>query len=184
VLVRQAHPGPGAPAYRSHKQKTADARAYKHAEAIRWPVLVDDLQGTVHQAYGGLPSPAFLIDADGRIAYYNMWTHAPVLYRAIEALLRQGGRGVAAEGLDRTPHLAASLVHGWRGLRRGLPQSYLELELAAPGTGSLIWLGYQMRWLLEPLVIRARPLPRWARAALWGAAAGVAAVAVRGWRRR
>ncbi|MFO1533578.1 MAG: hypothetical protein ABR562_07810, partial [Thermoplasmatota archaeon] len=44
-------------------------------------------------------------------------------------------------------------------LRRGLPQSYLDLELASPGAGALTWAGYQLRPLLGPLTQRAKPLP-------------------------
>ena len=176
VLIRQAHPGPRVGPYRTLRHKLADARAFRRIERTPYPMLVDDLEGTVHQVYSGLADPTFLIDVDGRVAYYNMWTHAPSLYRAIEQLLRQGGRGVVAGGIDHVPHLGTSLVHGWKGIRRGLPQSYLELELAAPGMGTAIWLGYQLRPLLKPLVMRAKPLPKSATALLWAGALGLLAV--------
>lgn len=166
VLVRQAHPGPGFPAYRDMEQKLRDARAYAAEEGIPWAVVADDLEGTVHRAYGGMSDPTYLIDADGRAAYYNMWTHAPTLHTAIEALLAQGGRGVVGGGLDRTPHMAAALTDGWRGLRRGLPQSLTDIETAGPGTGTGTWLGYQLKPLLAPLTLRAAPLPAPARTAL------------------
>lgn len=156
-----------------------DARRYKQEEEVPWPVLVDNLEGMVHQVYGGLADPSFLIDAQGVVAYYNMWTYAPGLYRAIETLLGQGGLGVAGDGIDRLPHLAPAFVHGWRGIRRGLPQSYIDMELALPGSGVLLWLGYQLRGLFEPLVIRARPLPASTRAALWAAFAALVFLALR-----
>lgn len=156
-----------------------DARIYKQEEGIPWPVLVDDLEGKVHQVYGGLADPTYLIDFNGNVAYYNLWTHAGNLYRAIDELLEQGGGGVVSGGIDRVPHLSYTLVHGWRGIRRGLPQSYIELELAAPGAGLLIWLGYQLRGLLEPWIIRAKPLPTSARAVIWGAFAALAFIAIR-----
>jgi hypothetical protein len=160
VLVRQAHPGPAEPPYASFAEKMEDAAAYQREEGIAWPVVVDDLPGTVHQAYGGLADPSYLIDSDGRVAYYNMWTYSPVLHQAIEALLGQGGRGVVfGEGIDQTPHLMPSMVDGWKGLRRGLTQSYWDMELATPGSASLMWLGHQMRPLLAPLALRAKPLP-------------------------
>ena len=172
VLVHQEHPGPArrapigdAPPYRSIEQKARDARRYKAEGGIPWPVLVDDLEGTVHQVYGGLARPAYLIDADGRVAFYNMWAYAPNLHLAIQDLLTQDGRGVVKGGIDRIPHLGATVVHGWRGLRRGLPQSFTDMMIALPGAGPALWLGYQMRPLLEPWLIRARPLPNSVRAA-------------------
>ena len=68
MLVRQAHPGPRVPPYRSLEQKLQDAHSYQRDEGIPWPVLVDDLAGTVHQVYGRLADPTYLIDADGRVA--------------------------------------------------------------------------------------------------------------------
>ena len=120
---------------------------------------MDDLAGTTHQVYGGLADPTYLIDADGRVAFYNLWTHAPTLFEAIEELLEQDGRGIVKGGTHRTPHLLASMTDGWKGLRKGFPQSAVELELSAPGMASLPWLGYQIRPLLAPLTLRGEPLP-------------------------
>jgi hypothetical protein len=44
-------------------------------------------------------------------------------------------------------------------LRRGFPQSAVELELSAPGMASGPLLGYQIRPLLAPLTLRGKPLP-------------------------
>ena len=74
VLIRQAHPGPGAGPYRSFEEKLQDAERYQREEGIPWVILVDDLEGTVHRTYGGLADPTYLIDRDGRVAYYNLWT--------------------------------------------------------------------------------------------------------------
>lgn len=171
VLIRQAHPGPSVEPYRTFDDKMANARRYQQEVAPR--VVVDDLPGTVHQTYGSLADPTYLIDAEGRVAFYNMWTHAPTLHTAITALLDQGGRGVVLGGYDRLPHVLASMTDGWRGLRRGLPQSFTDLETAAPGVASGSWLGFQLRPLLAPLTLRAEPLPAPVKA---GLAIGAAAL--------
>jgi hypothetical protein len=166
ILVRQAHPGPPVPPYHRFKQKLQDAQLYQHSEGIPWTVLVDDLQGTIHQAYGTLADPTYLIDREGRVAFYDMVTSAPTLNTAIEILLDQGGRGIVRGGWDRLPHLAPTLTAGWPALRRGLPQSFTDLVRAAPGSPVLIWLGYQLRPLLTPLTLRAESLPPSLRATL------------------
>ena len=165
VFIRQAHPGPGAPAYHDEAAKRADARRYQEDEAIPWPVLVDDLAGTTHQTYGTLADPSYLLDVDGRVAYYAMWTHAPNLNRAIQALFEQGGRGVVAGGIDHVIHLLPPWTDGWRGISRGLPQSFTDLETAMPGTASSLWLGHRLRPLLAPVTLRIDPLPLAARLA-------------------
>ncbi len=183
VLIRQAHPGPQAPPYRSFDQKLRDAQIFQ-SEGPPYPVVVDDIEGTTHQVYGGLADPTYLIDSGGRVAFYNMWTHAPTLDRALEALEKQGGRGVVLGGVDRTVHLLASMTDGWKGLRRGLPQSFTELELSAPGMASSTWLGYQLRPLLAPLTLRAKPLPAPVKVGLAiGAGALFALAARRLWHR-
>ncbi|MDQ4078378.1 MAG: DUF1990 family protein [Chloroflexota bacterium] len=159
ILVRQAHPGPQVPPYRSFEQKMRDGKRYKEREDIPWPVLVDDLAGTTHQVYGGLSDPTYIIDSEGRVAFYNMITSAPALHQALTALFAQGSTGIVRGGVDRLPHLAAALTDGWPALVRGLPQSLLDLMVAAPGSPILVWLGWKLRPLLAPLTRRARPLP-------------------------
>jgi hypothetical protein len=88
-----------------------------------------------------------------------MWTHAPTLHEAIEELFGQGGRGIVKGGTDRIPHLLSTIADGWHGLRRGFPQSAIELELSGPGMASGPFLGYQIRPLLAPIALRATPLP-------------------------
>lgn len=180
VIVRQAHPGPNAPAYVSMEQKLADARQYQQREAIPWPVAADALDGGTHRAYGGLADPTYLLDVDGRLAFYNMWTYAPALNEAICELQSRGGHGVVRGGIDRTPYLAPALVNGWPGLKLGLPQSVIDLEKAFPGTGVGTWLGYRLRPLLGPVTTRIDPLPTSLKI---GLAAGAAVLVAYGFSR-
>lgn len=144
-------------------------------EGIPWTVVVDDVEGTVHQAYGGLADPSYLIGVDGRVAYYELWTHAPTLHRKMSALVARDGHGIVGDGVDHVPHMLAAVTDGWNALRKGLPQSFIDLELAAPGSATLTWVGHRLRPLLAPLTLRGEPLPRAARAALAGVA-GIAGV--------
>lgn len=174
VFIRQAHPGEHSRAYTSDEQKQNEARTYKRDEGIGWPVLVDDFAGTTHQTYGNLPDPVYLIDADGRVAFYGMWTHVPTLHQALDKLLAQGGRGVPkAGGVDHVPHLFASFVGGWRALRRGGVRALVEYELGTPPAATLTFLGHIAKPVLAPLALRATPLPAAARLAL---GAGMVAV--------
>ena len=142
-------------------------------------MLVDDLAGSVHQPYGGMADSLYLIDADGRVAFYGMWGHAPSLDTAIADLLAQGGRGIPPRGgLDRMPHLFASFVDGWRGLSRGGVGGVLDYELGVPGGATLTALGSLAKPVLAPLALRSTPLPAPAKLALIGGVAGVGALVV------
>jgi hypothetical protein len=80
----------------NYEDKLRSAKEYQ-LEDINWPVLVDDYEGTGHRTYSQeMADPSFLIDAEGRVAFYCMWTHAPSLKPAFDELLagrcRHAGR--------------------------------------------------------------------------------------------
>jgi hypothetical protein len=107
-----------------------------------------------------LSDPSYLIDTQGRVAFHNLWTHAPALHEAIEALMRQDGLYVMRGGIDKTVHLLAAVANGWPALQRGLPQSFADMEKAAPGSARAVRLGYAARRVLAPLALRSKPLPK------------------------
>lgn len=179
VIVRQAHPGPGAQPYRTFEDKMRDAERYQREDTPPWVVLVDDWEGTVHQTYGGLADPTYLIDRDGRVAYYNMWTYAPALHQALQALMEQDGRRVVLGGVNRVPHMMPAITTGWRGLQRGLPQSYLDMETASPGAATMVGVGYLLSPVLAPFTQRAKPLPLSVKVGLTLGAAGLAFLGAR-----
>lgn len=88
VYVREAHPGENFPHHVSFEQKLHHARKLRELERVELPILVDDLQGSVHAAYGLLPNMAYLIDRDGTIVYKSDWTDAVELDGMCESLLR------------------------------------------------------------------------------------------------
>ena len=178
VIIRQAHPGPGALPYATAGEKLEDARFYKQYLDIPWMVLADDLEGTVHQVYGGLSDPAYLVGGDGRVSHYNIWTNAPTLDAAICELERNGWTGTVKGATSAVPQLLAAATFGWPALRRGLPVSYIDLETAFPGLATTAWLGHRLRALLAPLASRSRPLPSPLRVALSATAATLALAVV------
>lgn len=130
-----------------------------------------------------MADPVFLIDSEGRVSFYGMWTHAPTLKKALDGLLARSGRGVSG-GLDRTPHMLASFVDGWRGPRRGGRRAVLEYDLGGFGAGTMSFLGNKAKPVLGPLALRAAPLPPVAKLALGGGFLAAAGLAVRILRRR
>lgn len=188
VVVRQAHPGERHGSYRSYEDKLEDTRGYEREEGIPWPVLCDDLLGTVQRAYGGLAAAVYLIDSRGIVAFCGTWGQAPALREAIDDLLARGGAGApAGKGTDRRPHLAAAIVAGQGGPLRGGRRSLIDLELGFPGANLLMILGRAGRPLLAPLALRTTPLPTKTRGLLALGVIGAGAalgLALRGHRAR
>ncbi len=94
VYTREAHPGENYPHHTSIEQKRHHARQLRELDQVTIPILVDDLQGTVHKAYavhkayGGISNMIYLIDRQGIIVYKSDWTDAHELEGMCESLVR------------------------------------------------------------------------------------------------
>jgi hypothetical protein len=75
-------------------------------------VVVDDLDGTMHRAYGMLPNMIYVLDRDGRVAYKAMWTDHADLAATLANLAwadeeRARGRRVRPSYVERIVYLSA-----------------------------------------------------------------------------
>ncbi|MFQ5672017.1 MAG: peroxiredoxin family protein [Nitrospinales bacterium] len=73
LYVREAHPGSRTPAHRSLEEKIACAKQLPALEQERRTILVDDLEGSAHRAYGGLPNMIYVIDPGGTVIFRSDW---------------------------------------------------------------------------------------------------------------
>jgi hypothetical protein len=89
LYTREAHPGELHPHLRTLDEKVANAREMKERMGIQRPMLVDDLQGTIHRAYGSLPNMTYVVGVRGRIVYRAEWTDA----RSVQWMLEQMDHG-------------------------------------------------------------------------------------------
>jgi hypothetical protein len=76
VYTREAHPGENVPCHDSFERKLDSARLLAGETGIGRDILVDDLAGTVHRAYGLMPNMTWVIGRGGRVAYKANWTSA------------------------------------------------------------------------------------------------------------
>jgi hypothetical protein len=164
IYVREAHPGERYPAPDSFETKLAHARNFKRLEEIPWPVLVDDLAGTVHRAYGGLPNAAYVIDAEGRVAFKDQWASASALRRALDALASGDGAPVEG-GVERRMHLLGPMAFGWPAIQRGGDRAVREIIRTVPPLAGMLAVGHALKPVLAPLARRARPLTAGVKAA-------------------
>src|SRR5215467_12709024 len=135
VYVREAHPGEHVPAHDSMDQKIAAAQLLRDTEDLEMPVLVDDLRGSIHRLYSGLPHPAFLIDKAGHVAFRSMWANPETLAAAVDELLeiqeeRKKDHAVVRGGEDLSMPLTYAMLRSHRALHRGGRQSVLDFHVA------------------------------------------------------
>jgi hypothetical protein len=85
--VREPHPGENYQEHHSIEQKFDYARQSREQDGIETPIIIDDLDGAMHRAYGEMPNMVYLIGKDGKIVYKSMWTHHSEIEAMIETLL-------------------------------------------------------------------------------------------------
>lgn len=81
---------PGGKRYQRHtsfKQKLAYARDLQREEGIKFPVVVDTLEGDAHRTYGLWPSPLYVVNKEGLIVYKSSWLIPEELEGMLDLLL-------------------------------------------------------------------------------------------------
>ncbi len=96
LYTREAHPGQNYPAHQSLTDKIGFARDLKRIEGIERTMLVDDVAGTMHRAYGAWPDSAYIIGRDGVIAFLTKWNEPDKLRERLDILLEDDGYAAAS----------------------------------------------------------------------------------------
>lgn len=142
LYTREAHPGERYPQPDTFGRKLRHAREYKERDDIPWPVAVDDIEGSLHQALDPKPNAAYLMDVRGNVAFRSLWSNDErVLRGALEAIVARPS-ALIGERLPRVvPMLSGmSRVHdildsagsmAERDFLREAPPMYAMARLAA-----------------------------------------------------
>ena len=109
LYTRESHPAENYPAHGSFEQKLDYARDLKRLEDVRFPILIDSLDGKIHRSYGAWPNALFVIHKDGRLVFRSNMTNHRELRQFLEDL-------VAAEQAA-----AAGRVLHWQYSERVIP---------------------------------------------------------------
>lgn len=119
VYVREPHPGENYGPHRSFEQKLKHAVECRKQDGIANPMLVDDLEGTVHRAYGVMPNMVYIVDKEGRIAYKAMWTDHNEVSSVLDNLcmaddLRRKGVRLKPSYTEKVNYIPAEYAGGLR----------------------------------------------------------------------
>lgn len=102
LYTREAHPGERYPHLSSLEQKLRHARDMVQRDSLRRPMLVDDLDGTLHRAYGTLPNMTYIVGGGGKVLYRASWTDAVNIELVLGQIAR--ARQQRGEGADHRPY--------------------------------------------------------------------------------
>ena len=98
IYTREAHPGETVPAHESFEEKIQNACRLRDEEKITIPILIDSLDGDIHQGYGASDlsnstCPRLqVVDKEGRIVFKATWSDAEELRFALDEFIERDGR--------------------------------------------------------------------------------------------
>lgn len=127
LYIREAHPGENLGPHRCLADKTAAANLLRREEREGRRILIDTLDGQVHQAYGGMPNIVYVIDPQGTVVFRNMWNDPS----AVEEALKQAMAGGDPSRLQPRPRPPRPAVIR-RVLRRAGRQAVLDMVVVSP----------------------------------------------------
>src|SRR5713226_6895849 len=130
IAIREAHPGELLPQHRTTAEKRSAARKLAIEEGIGRRVLVDDLEGTVHRAYGGAWNPVYVLDGKGNVVFRRAWNHPGEVATALAAL-EDSSSAPTSESVEMPP-LSGRQAIGLRLLERGGREALLDFYRGAP----------------------------------------------------
>ena len=107
IYVREPHPGENYGPHKDFAQKLEFARQCRDQDGIENPLLVDDLEGTVHRLYGVLPNMVYIVSKEGRIVYKAMWTDHDEIRVVLDNLVMADE--LRAEGVRLKPSLTEKI---------------------------------------------------------------------------
>lgn len=97
LYIREAHPGQKISQPKDFATKLACARSLKAEDGEGRRILIDDMDGHAHTAYGSYPNPVFIINRAGCVVYMSDWNNPAATARALRRL--RAGRAAGAAGL-------------------------------------------------------------------------------------
>lgn len=83
VYVREAHPGSRQGAHATLAQKLSVARKSQNVYDEIRSVVVDDLDGSMHRAYGSFPNMVYVINPDGVVVCRCDWAFPDLICRVL-----------------------------------------------------------------------------------------------------
>jgi hypothetical protein len=89
LYTREAHPGEQLEAHDSFETKLERARTFVEDYDVERTVLVDDVEGTAHRQYGGMPNSVHVVDPDREVVMRGDWNNV----RTVRTVLKNRDEG-------------------------------------------------------------------------------------------
>lgn len=87
LYIREAHPGSNFPPHKSLDEKISCAKQLKYTDEEKRNIIIDDIEGTAHDYYGGYPNAIFIINKNGCVVFRSDWNNVSATKTALNKLL-------------------------------------------------------------------------------------------------
>jgi hypothetical protein len=132
IYTREAHPAENYRHHASMDDKRRNARAFLEHSKVRRRILLDDLEGTAHRAYGSLPNMTWIVGRGGMIHYKSAWTSEADVADALEGVLdfqaNRAKRQWVAFYSERSAWSTRDMAKFKAGLERAGPQALADYQ--------------------------------------------------------
>ena len=131
IYTREAHPGENVGQPASLAEKVEHAHMLKEIHGVDWPVLVDDLDGTLHRILDTKQNSLHILGSDGALEFRALFAGDPAAEKAIVAVAgdvqphRSQARGMLTAPMKSIGYIEETL-------RRAGPQAYRDVIKAVP----------------------------------------------------
>ena len=85
LYTREAHPGEHYDAHDSFEDKLERARTFAAEYDVERTLLVDDVEGTAHRQYGGMPNSVHVVNPDGVVVMRGDWNDVHTVEDVLES---------------------------------------------------------------------------------------------------
>lgn len=130
LQVREAHPGAEVDQPNTLEDKVRHAQLMRDVYAVGWPVLVDDIKGTLHRQLDTEPNSLHIIGADGEILYRALFAGDAGVENAIAAVA--AGEELTKKSSQSLFPVLKSVGFMHDTVARAGAGAYLDMAKAAP----------------------------------------------------
>lgn len=88
LYVREAHPGQEIPMHKDLDDKLNCAQLLRDADGEKRTIIVDDIEGSAHKAYGSMPNAVFIINKHGCVVFRAGWNNGEATRAALRSLIK------------------------------------------------------------------------------------------------
>lgn len=88
LYVREAHPGQDIPMHKDLDDKLNCAQLLRDDDGEKRTIIVDDIEGSAHKAYGSMPNAVFIINKHGCVVFRAGWNNGEATRAALHSLIK------------------------------------------------------------------------------------------------